>query len=410
MSETAAEFVSLLCEAASSGADFKATLSKPCAGGEIIKVTYSPFESGAGAMIKEETLFRDGKMATKNYRKGELFAALEDKIAHFSQGNLMLCGVSAQYMKSKKGRETIVGAAGVRSAISSGNLPRISSQHDRKKNYFFDGSESWLRVLGVSDGDGRVHDKKRAKFREIERFTELLDDKYQSLPKTGVLNVCDLCCGKSYLSFAVYEYLTAVRGREVKMLCADLKADVIKFCSDAARKIGCGGMIFSAADVSDDKLYSDVFGGEHVHLVVSLHACDTATDIVLRRAASLGADLILSTPCCHHYLNGKLGGCGELEFITSHSMLSQKLTDAVTDGLRVKMLEIEGYSGETVELIDPEETPKNVMIRAVRKKSRRERDARVREYNAAIEFFALGGSYYDIYSSSELLDGEKSSS
>ncbi len=176
------------------------------------------------------------------------------------------------------------------------------------------------------------------------------------------------------------------------MIGVDRKTDVIAYCEDVARKIGADGLSFVAADVSDDDVYKR-FGGV-VDLVVSLHACDIATDIVLRRTVKLGARVILSTPCCHHELYGKLRA-PELSFITSHSMLSQKLNDAVTDGLRVKMLEAEGYKTSTVELIDPDETPKNVMIRAVKARGRDER--RISEYNAIVDFLGIGGSYYDIY-------------
>ncbi len=399
MSDASSEFLALLSEAAEIGVPFKAVLSKPRENGSVKKITYSPYKSKSGVLIKEESLAGNGKMISKNYTPDELCSRVSDNLLHFMQGNITVGDASAQYMISKKGREGFIGGSSVRKILQSGSLSLENTAHNRQKNYFFDGSEKWLYELGISDHDGRIHDKKRAKFREIERFTELLDDVYSKLPSTGRLNVCDLCCGKSYLSFAIYEYLTAVKKREVRMLCADLKADVINFCADAAMRIGCEGMIFKSGDVSENVIYDDAFGGEKVHLVVSLHACDTATDIVLRRAVKLDADLILSTPCCHHYLNGRLTGCRELSFITSHSMLSQKLTDAVTDGLRAKMLEIEGYSVETVELIDPEETPKNVMIRASKKKSRIGREVLLREYNDIVSFFKLEGSYYDIYSS-----------
>ncbi len=315
----------------------------------------------------------------------------------YRQGNLSAGGREAQYIVSKKGKVTVSGAGSLRDALASQpGSAEISEGVDSEKRYFWHGGEPWLIALGISDKSGRVHDKRRSKFRQINRFTELLDDVYGELPQEGELKVCDLCCGKSYLSFAVYEYLTKKRGRRVNMLAVDRKRDVIEYCAGVASAIGADGLHFVAADVADGAVYEPMFGRDgEVDLTVSLHACDIATDLVLRRAVKLSSRVIMSTPCCHHELYGKINSA-PLSFITSHSMLSQKLTDAVTDGLRVKMLEVEGYRVETVELIDPDETPKNVLIRARRRQSA-DREKHISEYNSIIKFLGLSGSYYDIY-------------
>lgn len=238
----------------------------------------------------------------------------------------------------------------------------VAEKNDRQKQHILSGREPFLRELGVSDANGRVYDKKQSKFRQINRFLELLRDVEDRLPADGVLRVCDLCCGKSYLSFAVYHYLTAVKGREVVMECVDLKRDVIEDCAAVAARLGMGGLRFLCGDVAAFELE----GGAHVHLVVSLHACDTATDLVLGKAMAWQSEVILSTPCCHHELNHTLD-CPELACIAAHSMLRQKLCDAATDAMRLLLLEAHGYAATALELIDPEETPKNVMLRAVRK-------------------------------------------
>ena len=179
------------------------------------------------------------------------------------------------------------------------------------------------------------------------------------LPKSGVIRICDLCCGKSYLTFAVYWYFTYRLGRMTEMYGVDLKKDVIDYCSALAEKLGWDGMRFETGDVSR---FSPP---KKPHLVISLHACDVATDYVLAGAVRSGAEIILCTPCCQHELNSQLN-CPELAFITEHSMLKQKLAAAATDALRAKMLEIYGYRVTVCELIDPEETPKNLLIRAVK--------------------------------------------
>ncbi len=245
-------------------------------------------------------------------------------------------------------------------------------------------------MLGITDQNGRVRDKKQAKYRQINKLLEQLETVKDKLPREGRLTVCDLCCGKSYLTFAVYWYLTKLLGREVDMYGVDLKPDVIEFCTELKDRLGWD-MTFECRDVST------FAPPRSPDLVVSLHACDVATDYVLLGAVKSGARIILSTPCCQHELNSKLK-CKELSFLTEHSVLKQKLASAATDALRAKYLEIHGYSVTVCEFIDPEETPKNILIRAV-KRSNHERSGKnipalIEEYNSALEF--LGG--YDLLS------------
>lgn len=361
-------FASLSADAAGAGVLQRLTFSRPENKSDAAKVTASLFSDKDGhTLVKAETFLPDGRCLRENIAPTDAHASFSSLAMRYRQGNLTVGGVSAQYIVSKKGKATLSGECAVRAAITS-SAPITLPGSDAKKRYFWDGSEDWLIALGISDKNGRVHDKRQSKFRQINRFTELLDDVYDDLPEKGELKVCDLCCGKSYLSFAVYAYLTVVRGRCVNMLCVDRKKDVIEYCSGVAHDIGAVGLHFVAGDVSDGDIYANAFGNDmSVDLTVSLHACDIATDIVLRRAVLMRSRVILSTPCCHHELYGKIKSA-PLSFITSHSMLSQKLTDAVTDGLCVKMLEAEGYKTSTVELIDPDETPKNTLIRAIRKK------------------------------------------
>lgn len=235
----------------------------------------------------------------------------------------------------------------------------LMAAHDRQKRYLLDPVKNadFLSGLGVTDAKGRIFEKKHAKFRQINRFLELLDDVYEHLPADGPLTVYDLCCGKSYLTFAVYYYLTVLRGRTVDMTGVDLKPDVMAFCENLARRLSCTGLRFCCADIRT------FLPKGRVDLVVSLHACDIATDFVLDFALRYGAGVILSTPCCHHEMMHTIHS-ERLSFITRHSMLKQKFCDAATDALRCLKLEAAGYAVETLELIDPEETPKNLMIRA----------------------------------------------
>ncbi len=261
--------------------------------------------------------------------------------------------------------------------------------HNREKKYLLDVKihTSFLSLLGVCDEKGRIFEKKRSKFRQINRFLELLDDVYDSLPKEGCLTVCDLCCGKSYLTFAVYYYLTSLKNREVRMYGIDLKEDVISYCKEVAKTLGCEGLEFLCQDITAFSLDGTV------DMVVSLHACDIATDIVLDFAIRERARVILSTPCCHHEMMRQLD-TPALSFITQHSMLKQKLCDAATDALRGLKLESFGYRVDMPELIDAEETPKNLMIRAVCNGKRNPTNEQIakKRYFAACEF--LGAKPY----------------
>ncbi|MBQ7387696.1 MAG: SAM-dependent methyltransferase [Clostridia bacterium] len=320
----------------------------------------------------------------------EVFAESEllSLISQYKQANLITTLGDAEYKVNKKGGEVILGADTLKRKLCGG-APAFESAIealDKKKNYILSGSEPFLIKLGISSTDGRVHDKRQGKFRQINRFLEYIEDIYPRLPD-GKLTVFDLCCGKSYLSFAVYYYLTEVKGREVYMLGADLKRDVILWCESTARELGYSGMHFEVADIST--LQYDVAPD----MVISLHACDIATDIVLDSAVRLGARVILSTPCCHRYINGKVVA-PELSFVTKNAHIATKMYEALTDSLRVLKLASHGYSVLATELTDPENTPKNTLIRAVKnpRMSEGERAAAKAEYEKALEFLLADGA------------------
>jgi SAM-dependent methyltransferase len=282
----------------------------------------------------------------------------------YRQINLLTSLGDAELKISKKGTCTLLGGKALQAKLQ-GELPdpiRYDLPIDREKKHLLSGKEPFLSALGISDKNGRVHDKRQAKFRQINRFLEHLEAIYPSLPACGDLTVYDLCCGKSYLSFAVYYYLTTVKERTVSMTGVDLKRDVVEDCNRIAAACGFSCMQFLCGDVRT------AVPSARPDMVISLHACDIATDIVLTNAAAWKTAVILSTPCCHHELNHSIS-CPELEFITKHSMLRQKLCDAATDALRLLRLEAQGYTTTTIELIDPNETPKNVMLRAIKRKN-----------------------------------------
>ena len=328
--------------------------------------------------MQAETFHKDNKATHKNFFLAEVTADDLVKIAsEYMQVNLICEGAECEYKRSASGKTVLLGEKKVERLLDEAKEEATHcniGENNRKKKYILSGNEPFLHHLEVADENGRVYDKKQAKFRQINRFLEIIRECEDKLPADSI-RICDLCCGKSYLSFAAYHYFAKVRGMKVSMTGVDLKPDVVKRCNAVASDLGFDGLEFVCMDVNE---YDPTVLPS---LVISLHACDIATDIVLCKAAEWKTDVILSTPCCHHELNHNID-CKELSFITEHSMLRQKLCDAATDALRLCRLEAEGYSTSTVELIDPNDTPKNVMLRAFRKKSF---DKNSNEAKAALE-------------------------
>ena len=341
---------------------------------------------GGATKLQIETFYADGKARHENLvidKAGE--ARLAEIAAGFGRINLLTTAGDAELRQNKKGNTVLLGADKLSRRLLEGSGEAVTvGGNNKEKNRILTGNEPFLKLLGVSDENGRVYDKKGAKFRQINRFLELIRDTLPHLPK-DTIRICDLCCGKSYLSFAVYHYFANVLGLTVSMTGVDLKPDVIAYCNEVAEKLGFTGLTFLCGDVAAYE------SPERPQLVVSLHACDTATDLVLEKAMAWEARVVLSTPCCHHELNHTLQ-CRALAFVAEHAMLRQKLCDAATDALRLKLLEANGYRVAALELIDPDDTPKNIMLRAIR---RDDNDAAAREramaeYRAA-RAFLLGG-------------------
>ena len=343
----------------------KIVLSKPVDKG-ILKRTVTIVKIGSALKFKLETFTKDNKAFHENISIDsgvELLA--ESALTEFMQTNIITTSGECEIKRSKSGNVHIgnrIKAGGERFALEA---------HDKLKRRILDEylDEPFLKSLGICDKNGRIHDKMQAKYRQINRFLELVGGIADKLPRDRRVVVYDLCCGKSYLSFALYFYLERVLGLDVEMLGADLKRDVIDYCNSVAASAGMKNLRFVCGDISTLGL------NDAPDMVVSLHACDIATDIVLSHAIKSGAGIILSTPCCHHELFASVKELGhelsdKFGFVLSHSMTSQKLCETLTDSLRIKTLEAYGYKTDAIELVTPDDTPKNLLIRAILKKRR----------------------------------------
>ena len=277
----------------------------------------------------------------------------------FKQGNIQTEEYTYNILISKKGQVTIK-----KKKETQKKKPVL--MHNRVKQYLLqDGKPvDFLVYLGVMNREGFVLKNKYDKFRQINRFLEFVADIVDKLPKDKTINIIDFGCGKSYLTFAIYYYLKKEKNLDVNIVGLDLKSDVIKHCNQIAKDLNYEGLEFLEGDIADYK------GKDDVDMVVTLHACDTATDYAIAKAIGWNAKVLLSVPCCQHELNNQIEN-ELLSPIFKYGILKERISALITDGIRAGVLEEHGYDTQILEFIDMEHTPKNLMIRAVKKKNAR---------------------------------------
>lgn len=235
----------------------------------------------------------------------------------------------------------------------------VNLSHNRKKNYLLDEDTAYpfLIRLGVQTPDGKVKKQKHDKFRQINRFVEFIDDALDYLPKDRSVRILDFGSGKSYLTFALYHYLHIEKGLDIRVTGLDLKKEVIEECQQIASDLNYEHLEFLVGDIND---YNEETS---VDMVVTLHACDVATDMALARAVKWGAKVILSVPCCQHELNTQLNS-PTLDLMLQHGLVKERFAALATDSIRAELLKLVGYEAQLLEFIDMEHTPKNILIRA----------------------------------------------
>lgn len=332
----------------------QAVLSNPRSKESILKIKVRPVEMKGNRLFQFES-FTKTQAFHENLGANEAVGRLCGYMEEFRQAQISVRGMEYTVLVSKKGKVT------VKSRVVGEEQKSVDLSHNRSKRYILQEGVPvpFLQDLGVMTQEGKIVRSKSDKFRQINRFLEFIEDILPRLEKGRELTILDFGCGKSYLTFAMYYYLHELKHYDIRIIGLDLKKDVIVRCSELAVKYGYEKLTFLEGDIAD---YNGVSA---VDMVVTLHACDTATDYALAKAVGWNADVILSVPCCQHELNGQVRN-NIISPITDYGLLKERFSALVTDGLRAKYLEREGYEVQILEFIDMEHTPKNILIRAVK--------------------------------------------
>ena len=332
----------------------KAVFSQPVGKGGIRKIEIRPLLLKGERRWQAER-FENNKAYHQNFTDDALLAWAEDNIEGlFRQALLITETESRQYILRRDGSYKKTGGAAA--------VPRpVGAQsHNREKDYILREGENIpaLVDLGVFTKDFKIVRARYDKFRQINRFVELVAQGVRA-ENMERIRILDFGCGKSYLTFILYYYFAVRRGMETEIIGYDLKEDVVGRCNEIAARYGYTGLRFETADVTKDKL-----ADTEIDMVVTLHACDTATDYALAYAIRRGGKHIFSVPCCQHEINLSIRKGGELDLLLEHGIIKERVCALLTDSIRAAVLEDAGYEVDVIEFVDFEHSPKNLMLRA----------------------------------------------
>lgn len=340
-------------------------------------------------IVKDELLYQateyvGEKVLHTNYSREALLGHLPNWLENLLyQCELKTKSGQINILISKKGKATIKKKGSIQPVDKGSGIEMEQLQHNKKKNYILEEGKPlpFLIDLGVMNQTGQLVKSRSDKFRQINRFLEFIEDIVPYLDQDRELTILDFGCGKSYLTFALYYYLRIMKGYQINVIGLDLKKDVIQKCNELSVKYGYDHMKFLHGDIAS---YD---GKNAVDMVVTLHACDTATDHALYKAVTWGAQVILSVPCCQHELNQQMKN-DTLKPIFEYGIVKERMAALITDSLRGEILKTKGYRVQLLEFIDMENTPKNILIRAVKKKGTTS-NGTSKDLESCVDFFGV---------------------
>lgn len=347
------EFITLLDKAIQENTLIRCIWSNPRTKDHYQKIVLKPIELKNKPMLQLAKT-KENKEYHTNINLSDVLTKVTTDCTDFKQIQLYTSENDYQCLVNKKGQLHL------KKKAPSMKKP-TSFSHNRQKQYILDtpSSQGFLKALGLMDEKGQIKPSKYDKYKQINRYLEFVADCSHAL-KADPIRIIDFGCGKSYLTFALYHYLTDILNKKVEVIGLDLKADVIAFCEDLARKLDYKHLHFQVGDIGT---YTT---DQPIDMVVSLHACNTATDAALEKAVGWGAKVILAVPCCHHEAYTQIENA-ILSPILKHGILKERIAALVTDGLRAQLLESCGYDVNVMEFIDMAHTPKNILIKALLK-------------------------------------------
>ena len=329
-----------------------------------------------GELYFQQTSYIGTKVFHKNRKPEEAVAECERLLKEeFKQGQILTETGVVTVLSNRQGKLTF------RVKAQENERRQGSMEHNKKKQYILEEGipVPFLQDLGVMTAEGRIVQAKYHKFRQINRFLEFIEDILPELPKDRELTLIDFGCGKSYLTFAVYYYLHILKKYDLRVIGLDLKEDVIETCNRLKDQYGYTKLQFLRGDIAS-------YDGEtQADMVMTLHACDTATDYALEKAVSWGARVILSVPCCQHELNSQMKNT-MLRPVLKYGIIKERMAALLTDALRAEYLESRGYRTQLLEFIDIEHTPKNILIRGIFKGKPADNRGQIKEIE---EFFHI---------------------
>lgn len=329
-------------------------------------------------LIFQETVSKDTRVYHSNYEKSEMMTKITE---YMEQDFKQLEGESVlgklTVLVSKKGKMTVKFSGKKQLLSEAGVRPNLS--HNRTKRYILEDGRRvpFLVDLGVQTQEGKVVKAHYDKFKQINRYLEFVEDVLPVFEKDKCIHIIDFGCGKSYLTFALYYYLHELKGYEVAITGLDLKEDVIAHCNELAVKYRYDKLHFLHGDIAKYDKDGDV------DMVVTLHACDTATDYALKKAVDWNAKVIFSVPCCQHEVNKQIQN-EQLADVLKYGLIKERISALLTDAIRANLLEEKGYETQILEFITMEHTPKNILIRAVKKEKSGQSNVR-----KVTEFFGI---------------------